>query len=69
MFASGVLWGGEKGVCGLESGLWIWVLCPLSAEFWAVKAGGVDLALRAQGGVAAASAVPVGSCSGLMGGC
>ncbi len=39
------------GVSGLESGLWIWVLCPLSAGFWAVKAGRFDLALRVVGGV------------------
>ena len=46
-----VLWGGEKGVSGLESALLIWVLCLLSARFWAVRAGGVDLVLRAVGGV------------------
>jgi len=35
----GRLVGGLGGVSGLESGLLIWVLCLLSAEFWAVKAG------------------------------
>lgn len=46
---SGVLLVSEKGVSGLESGLLIWVLCPLSAGFLAVKAGGFDLAKWAQG--------------------
>ena len=61
--------GGLGGVTGLESGLLIWVLCPLSLEgLWAVKAGGVDLVLWAVGGVG----VPVGSGRalwGLVGGC
>ena len=63
MSASGVWWSGEKGVSGLESGLLIWVLCPLSLEgLWAVKAGGVDLVLRAVGGVWSACGGVVGSC-------
>ena len=64
----GVGWlvGGDKGVSGLESGLLIWVLCRSLEGFWAVKAGGVDLALRAhRGGVWSAS----GAWWGLMGGC
>ena len=56
MSASGVWWGGETGVSGLESGLLIWVLCPSRQGSGAVKAGGVVLALRAQG-VSAASGV------------
>jgi hypothetical protein len=50
MSASGVWLGSEKGVSRLGRGLLIWLLCPLSAGFWAVKAGGVDLVLRALGG-------------------
>jgi len=34
-----VVVGSVEGVSGLESGLWIWVLCLLAAGFWAVKAG------------------------------
>ena len=72
MSASGVLWGGVKGVSGLESGLLIWVLCRSLEGFWAVKAGGVDLVLRALGGDWSACGVPVGSggsFGGFMGGC
>ena len=56
--------GGLGGVCGLENGLLIWVLCPLSAVFWAVKAGSFDLALRAASG----DGVTVGSCGVLWAG-
>ena len=54
--------GGLGGVCGLESGLLIWVLFLLWAGFWAVKAGRFDLALRAVGGVWSACGGVVGSC-------
>jgi hypothetical protein len=33
-------WGGEKGVSGLESGLLIWVLCPLSGGVMGGQGGG-----------------------------
>ena len=67
MSASGVLWGGVKGVSGLESGLLIWVLCRSVEGFWAVKAGGVDLALRAhRGGVWSACGAWWGFCGWVL---
>ena len=57
---AGVWWvvgGGLEGVSGLESGLLIWVLCPLSAGFWGGQGG---VALRALGGVWSACGVLVG---------
>ena len=58
-----------EGVSGLESGLWIWVLCPLSGGFGAVKAGAVDLVLRALGGVWSACGVSWGLVRSLWGSC
>ena len=63
--ASGVLWGGVKGVSGLESGLLIWVLCLLSGGVWGGQGEGFNLVLRALGGVWSACGVwwgLVGAC-------
>ena len=40
VIASGVWWGGEKGVSGLESGLLIWVLWSLSGGVMGTQGGG-----------------------------
>ena len=49
MIASGVWWGGEKGVSGLESGLLIWVLCLLSVGVCGGQGGGRCLGVESTG--------------------
>ena len=49
VIASGVWWSGEKGVSGLESGLLIWVLCPLSGGVMGGQCGAFGLGVEGSG--------------------
>jgi hypothetical protein len=53
--ASGVWLGSEKGVCGLESGLLIWVLCPFSGGILGGQGGGSGLGVEGMWGLGGGS--------------